>query len=54
MTSANTSSLIVVSHKLPFDLDKNENGQLTRKTLSGSLATSVFPAVVQYGGNFFT
>ena len=46
------SSLIVVSHRLPFSLIKNESGQLTRTNSIADWTDAVVPAVIQSGGKF--
>ena len=52
MNMVTTSSLIVVSNRLPFVLKKNEDGSLSRKSSAGGLVTAVAPVVVESGGNF--
>lgn len=44
------SSLIVVSNRLPFVLQKDQDGELHRKSSAGGLVTAVAPVVVQSGG----
>lgn len=46
------SSLIVVSNRLPFVLQKDDCGNLSRKSSAGGLVTAVAPVVVQSGGTF--
>ena len=45
-----SSSLIVVSNRLPFVLCRRENGTLHRKPSAGGLVTAVAPVMVQSGG----
>ena len=45
-----SSSLIVVSNRLPFVLHRQEDGKLYRKPSAGGLVTAVAPVMVQSGG----
>ena len=49
-TSGLSTSLIVVSNRLPFVLKRNEDDSLVRKSSAGGLVTAVAPVVVQSGG----
>lgn len=49
-TSVSASCLIVVSNRLPFVVEKNTDGTLTRKSSAGGLVTAVAPVVVQSKG----
>ena len=49
--TANSSSLIVVSNRLPFVLSRREDDTLYRKPSAGGLVTAVAPVMVQSGGN---
>ena len=50
-TSADSSSLIVVSNRLPFVLRRHEHdNSLYRKPSAGGLVTAVAPVMVQAGG----
>ena len=44
------SSLILVSNRLPFTLDRNSDGVLRRKAAAGGLVTAVAPVVIQSHG----
>ncbi|KAF5292542.1 hypothetical protein FQR65_LT01688 [Abscondita terminalis] len=47
---ASSGCMIVVSNRLPFVLQRNENGQLIRKASAGGLVTAVAPVVVNGNG----
>ena len=48
--TANSSSLIVVSNRLPFVLSRRDDETLYRKPSAGGLVTAVAPVMVQSGG----
>ena len=48
--TAHSSSLIVVSNRLPFVLSRKEDDTLYRKPSAGGLVTAVAPVMVQSGG----
>ena len=48
--SSSSYSLIVVSNRLPFVLDRKEDDTLYRKPSAGGLVTAVAPVVVQSKG----
>ncbi|XP_039297532.1 alpha,alpha-trehalose-phosphate synthase [UDP-forming] [Nilaparvata lugens] len=45
-----SAPLIVVSNRLPFVLNRKENGQLERKQSAGGLVTAVAPVVIECKG----
>ena len=45
-----SSSLIVVSNRLPFVLNRRDDNKLYRKPSAGGLVTAVAPVIVQSGG----
>ncbi|XP_017769006.1 PREDICTED: alpha,alpha-trehalose-phosphate synthase [UDP-forming] isoform X2 [Nicrophorus vespilloides] len=47
---ASSGSMIVVSNRLPFVLEKNKEGNLCRKASAGGLVTAVAPVVVNCKG----
>ncbi|KAF2898680.1 hypothetical protein ILUMI_07493 [Ignelater luminosus] len=47
---ASSGSMIVVSNRLPFVLQRNEKGNLVRKASAGGLVTAVAPVVVNGNG----
>ena len=49
--TAHSSSLIVVSNRLPFVLSRRDDETLYRKPSAGGLVTAVAPVMVQSGGN---
>ncbi|XP_064215204.1 uncharacterized protein Tps1 isoform X1 [Tribolium castaneum] len=47
---ASSGSMIVVSNRLPFVLQKDANGKLVRKASAGGLVTAVAPVVINGNG----
>ncbi|KAF5294009.1 hypothetical protein FQA39_LY13563 [Lamprigera yunnana] len=47
---ASSGCMIVVSNRLPFVLERNEDGKLLRKASAGGLVTAVAPVVVNGNG----
>ncbi|KAJ8969008.1 hypothetical protein NQ317_003938 [Molorchus minor] len=47
---ASTGSMIVVSNRLPFVLQRNKEGNLVRKSSAGGLVTAVAPVVINGNG----
>ena len=50
--SSSSYSLIVVSNRLPFVLDRKEDDTLYRKPSAGGLVTAVAPVVIQSKGEY--
>ena len=46
-----SSSLVVLSNRLPFTLQRGEDGGIRRVAAAGGLVTAVAPVVVQSKGN---
>ncbi|XP_050304055.1 uncharacterized protein LOC126741605 isoform X1 [Anthonomus grandis grandis] len=47
---SSTGSMIVISNRLPFVLQRNKDGQLVRKASAGGLVTAVAPVVINGNG----
>lgn len=52
MMSSFKKKLVVISNRLPFVIQKNEDGQIVRKHSAGGLVTAVAPVVVENEGKW--